>query len=275
VAKIIDGKMIAEQLRIQIKERVAALEKKPKLAVLLVGHDPASHLYVNLKEQACLETGIAFEKFLYPEDASEEELLAKIAELNADEKVAGILVQLPLPVQDADRVIAAIDPRKDVDGFHPANLESLCHNRPALVSAAALGIRRLIEEPGEDLTGKTGILVMSQRFAAPLLCLLADTGLTLSVIAPEDPQLKETTKTADVLVTAAGRAHFITPEMVKPGAIVIDVGTNKLDGRTVGDVDPKAAEAAGYLTPVPGGVGPMTVAMLLRNILQAQAGREL
>jgi len=200
-------------------------------------------------------------------------LIDRIQELNARREITGILVQLPLPQQDADKIVAAIDPKKDADGFHPENLRLLREGRPGIISAAALGIRRLIEEAKIDLNGKQAVLVCRPRFAEPISRLLQDKNLHVQVVAPEAPDLARQTAAADVLIVAAGKAHFIKANMVKPGAIVIDVGTNKKSGRTVGDVAPEVKKTAGFMTPVPGGVGPMTVAMLLQNIVTAAQTR--
>lgn len=270
MAKIIDGRSYARNIREKIRERVEAMPIKPKLAVILVGDDPASHLYVSLKQQACEEASIGFEKFLYLADTNEQIIINKIEELNNNRSVTGILVQLPLPTQDADRVVAAINPKKDVDGFHPANLENLKANQPAIVSATALGIMKLIAETKEPLRGKQAILVCGQRFAEPLIVLLQEHGAACEVVSPTDEHLANKTVQGDILVVAAGKPNLITGQMIKKNAIVLDVGTNKIANRTTGDVEEEsAAKAAGWLTPVPGGVGPMTVAMLLVNILKA------
>lgn len=270
MAQIIDGRSCARTIREKIKERVEQMRVKPKLAVILVGDDPASHLYVNLKQQACEEAGIGFEKFLYPALIDEQKIINQVRELNARTEVSGILVQLPLPSQNADRVVAAIDPKKDVDGFHPVNLENLKADHPALVSATALGIMKLITETHEEIKGKKAVLVSSPRFAEPLEILLSEHGVTSEVVSPDDPNLKEKTEHGDILIVAVGRPHLINGAMIKKKAIVLDVGTNKIAERTIGDVDEEsAAEVAGWITPVPGGVGPMTVAMLLVNITKA------
>ncbi|MBU0646217.1 bifunctional 5,10-methylenetetrahydrofolate dehydrogenase/5,10-methenyltetrahydrofolate cyclohydrolase [Patescibacteria group bacterium] len=270
MVQIINGREIARDIREKIRERVEQMPIKPKLAVILVGDDEASHLYVGLKQRACEEAGIGFELFLYPADASEPEIVSKIQELNARTEVTGILVQLPLPSQNADRVVLAIDPKKDVDGFHPANLENLKNDHPTLVSATALGIMKLITATNEELRGKQAVLVSGERFAEPLEILLAEQGVASEVVSPDDPHLKEKTQQGDILIVAVGRPHLINGEMIKNKAIVLDVGTNKIAERTIGDVDQEsAAEAASWITPVPGGVGPMTVAMLLVNITKA------
>jgi len=269
MAQMIDGREIADRIRAKIKERVANLPSKPGLAVLLVGDDPASHLYVGLKKKACEEAGIAFELNLYPADEPEERLISKIQELNGRRDVTGILVQLPLPSQNADRVILAIDPNKDVDGFHPENLRRLEAGEPGIVPALELGIMKLIDSAPAPKNASAAI-VGSEFFARPLKTLLRERGITAMVVDPKSADLASQTKNAGTLVVAVGKPGLITAELVLPGAIVIDVGTTRVGERTVGDVDQKSVQkVAGALTPVPGGVGPMTVAMLLANILKA------
>lgn len=273
-AQILDGRALARTVREQIKERVARLPSSPGLGVILVGNDPASHLYVSLKEQACREAGIRFEKQLYDAAVPEKELVAQIEKWNGRDDIDGILVQLPLPSQDEDRVIAAIDPGKDVDGFHPKNIRKLDAGEPGMISAVALGVMRLIGETGRSLSGLSAVIVASALFAHPIVKLLENESVRSSVIAADDPKLSDKTKTADILVVAVGKPGLITAPCVKPGAIVIDVGTTRVGDSVVGDVDSISVEpVAGSLTPVPGGVGPMTVAMLLENVLKAYERR--
>jgi len=263
--QLLNGKILAETIRHEIKEQISKLENKPGLAVILVGEDPASHLYVSLKEKVCLEVGINFQKFIFPASATEEELLNKINELNKKNEVNGILVQLPLPNQDTDKIIAAIDPTKDVDGFHPENLRRLEAGEPCLVSPVVLGVMRLIEETGEALSEKKVVLIMSEIFARPFRAILRQA----DVVSPSDASLKEKTKNSDLIITAVGQPDLLTGEMIKSGAIVIDVGTTRVDKKIVGDVNFSSTEQLnGWLTPVPGGVGPMTVAMLARNVVK-------
>lgn len=272
IMMILDGKTYASTIRAKIKERVSALETKPGLAILLVGDDPASHIYVNLKQKACEEAGIHFEKVLYSADVSEKELIEKIKELNLQPNINGILVQIPLPNQDADRVIAAIDPIKDVDGFHPQNLKALKEGKPALAPAVALGILKLIDKALEHKTraGLHAVIVSSDFFAAPLEVLLREQQISSEVVHPDDALFKEKTSEADILIVALGKPNLIHGSLIKSGAILIDVGTTKVDGKLVGDIDRASVEEiAGALSPVPGGVGPMTVAMLLLNVLNA------
>ncbi|MEK7614923.1 MAG: bifunctional 5,10-methylenetetrahydrofolate dehydrogenase/5,10-methenyltetrahydrofolate cyclohydrolase [Patescibacteria group bacterium] len=269
-AQLIDGNALAQTIRAKIKERVAALSSQPGLAVILVGADPASHTYVGIKQKACEEAGIRFEKILYFATESEETVIEKIRELNAREDIHGILVQLPLPTQNADNIIPEIDPNKDVDGFHPKNLERLKLGQPCIASAVALGILKLIDAATKVTSGLTATIVSSERFAEPIVALLRERGIKAVVSPEEDPLLKSKTSASDILIVAEGHPGFIKGDMVKPGAIVIDVGTTKIDGKLYGDVDQTSVEpVAGFLTPVPGGVGPMTVAMLLVNVLKA------
>ncbi len=272
MAILLDGRAIGARIREKVKARVAAMPTSPGLAVILVGDDPASHLYDALKKKACEEAGIRFELFLYPADEPEQSLIAKIDELNARHDVTGILVQLPLPTQNADRVIAAIRPDKDVDGFHRDNLKALAEGRPGIVSALALGIMKLVDEAGVGRRERRVIIVGSALFAEPLRCLFAEQRAIVERVDPLDPELASETKTADVLVVAVGKPGLIVGSMVKPGAIVIDVGTTKVGRRVVGDVDAESVSSvAAALSPVPGGAGPMTVAMLTLNVLKAAA----
>lgn len=271
MAMILNGKELGQRIRDKIATRVSALSGTPGLGVILVGDDPASHLYVELKRRACEEAGIAFELFLYPSDTQEDVLVQKVIDLNARADIHGILVQLPLPSQNADRIIATIDPLKDVDGFHPENLQKLREDKPCMASAVALGVMKLIDEGLQNLpdAGRDAVIVASALFAEPISILMKERGLTPTVVQAEHPDLGSVTRAADVLVVAEGIPGLIQPEMVKPGAIVVDVGTTRTDNGLQGDVAPAVDAVAGALTPVPGGVGPMTVAMLLVNILKA------
>lgn len=267
MAFILNGRQLAVRIREKIKTRAASLPSQPGLAVLLVGADPASHTYVGLKRAACEEAGIRFEQSLYFATEPEETLIKKIDELNKRNDIHGILVQLPLPTQDADRVIAAIDPLKDVDGFHPANLEALRRGEPGIASAVALGVMKLLDEAKAH---GHACIVSSTLFAAPLEILLKERGVTSTVVQPEDSNFVEQTRRADIIIVAKGIPGLIRGNMVKPGATVIDVGTTRTGEGLKGDVEFESVEpVAGAITPVPGGVGPMTVAMLLVNILKA------
>jgi methylenetetrahydrofolate dehydrogenase (NADP+)/methenyltetrahydrofolate cyclohydrolase len=268
-AQIIDGKKIAGQIRDEIKKEIADLKITPGLAAILVGADPASHLYVNLKERACAEVGIHFEKYLFFATEPEEKIIKKIQELNHNPDIHGILVQIPLPSHfDENKIIATIDPQKDADGFHPENIKKLLAGKPAIVPPVIAGILKLIESTGIEMQNKKiTILTNSEIFAKPLEKILKNNQIT-AAITPADPA--PFTRDADIVITALGRPKFLTGEMIKDGAVLIDVGTTRLeDGTTVGDVDFESVkEKASWLTPVPGGVGPMTVAMLLKNVLE-------
>jgi methylenetetrahydrofolate dehydrogenase (NADP+)/methenyltetrahydrofolate cyclohydrolase len=265
---IIDGKKLALQIRQKIKKEIAELGIKPGLAVILVGADPASHLYVGLKEKAAAEVGINFEKYLFFATEPEEKIIAKIQELNARPDINGIVVQLPLPQgYDESKIVAAIDPLKDADGFHPENIAKLLADEPEIVPPVIAGIFKLIESTGTELINKKiTILANSEILAKPLKKLLEGNEVKVA-LHPENPAA--ISRDADIVITALGRPRVITGEMIKPGSILIDVGTTRMDdGQTVGDVDfDSASQVAGWITPVPGGVGPMTVAMLLQNVL--------
>lgn len=276
MATLLDGRAIGARIREKVKARVAAMPVSPGLAVILVGDDPASHLYDALKKKACEEAGIRFELFLYPADEPEQSLIAKVKELNARHDVTGILVQLPLPTQNADRVIAAVRPDKDVDGFHPENLKALRDGRPGIVSALALGIMKLVDGAGVARHPRHVAIVGSELFAEPLRHLFAEQRATVERVDPLDQDIASKTRGADILVTAVGKPGLIVGSMVKPDAIVIDVGTTRVGKRIVGDVEATSVlPVAGALSPVPGGAGPMTVAMLMVNILKAAGLQEV
>jgi methylenetetrahydrofolate dehydrogenase (NADP+)/methenyltetrahydrofolate cyclohydrolase len=275
-ARIIDGKSIAAELRRDLGPRVAALAARgvrPGLAVILVGDDPASRVYVRNKERACEQTGIASRHIALPAQVDEAELLGTISRLNADAAVHGILVQLPLPRHlDPDRVIEAIAPHKDADGFHPMNTGALLAGRPGFLPCTPAGIMVMLERSGIALRGKRAVVVgRSNIVGKPMALLLLQRDATVTICHSKTRDLPGLTREADVLVAALGRVKAIGAAMVKPGACVIDVGINRLeDGSLAGDVDAAAVkEVAGWLTPVPGGVGPMTVAMLLANCVRA------
>lgn len=274
MATVLDGKTLATAIRAKVKGRVASLSAKPGLAVLLVGDDPASHLYVNLKEKACAEVGIRFERKEYAADVSEDNLVKDIRALNQRTDIDGILIQLPLPSQNADHVVAAIDPKKDVDGFHPKNLAALAAGLPCLAPPVHLGVMKLIESTGQNITGKTAVVVSSVVFGSPLVSLLGERNVSAHIISLNAKNLKEELQTADIVVTAIGRPAFITGDMLKPQAIVIDVGTSKRNDKVVGDVDRSTVDSvAAFVSPVPGGSGPLTVAYLLLNVLKARQHR--
>ncbi len=275
-ARIIDGKALAADLRRELAPRVAALAARgvrPGLAVILVGDHPASHVYVRNKVRACEETGIDSRHIALPADVRQPELLAAIATLNADPAIHGILVQLPLPPHiDADRVLEAIAPQKDVDGFHPMNTGALLAGRPGFVPCTPAGIMVMLDRAGVTLRGKRAVVVgRSNIVGKPMALLLLQRDATVTVCHSKTKDLPGLTREADVLVAALGRPKAISAAMVKPGACVVDVGINRLeDGTLAGDVDTAATmDVAGWITPVPGGVGPMTVAMLIANCIRA------
>jgi methylenetetrahydrofolate dehydrogenase (NADP+)/methenyltetrahydrofolate cyclohydrolase len=275
-AQIIDGKALAESVRAALRSRVAALAARgvrPGLAAILAGADPASRVYVRNKVRACEDTGVHSEVHEFPEPVSEGELLQRIAKLNADPRIHGVLVQLPLPGKlDASRVLGAIDPAKDADGFHAESLGALLQGRPGFVPGTPAGVMALIEHAGAPVAGRHAVIVgRSTIVGKPAALLLLQRDATVSICHSKTPDLASLTRQADILVAAVGRAKLITAGMVKPGACVIDVGINRgADGKLVGDVDFDAVKAvAGWLTPVPGGVGPMTVAMLMANTVKA------
>ncbi len=270
-ARVMDGKALAAKVRSQVAGDVAALGEPVALATVLVGDDPASAVYVRNKRKACAEAGIESIHHELGVDTSEAELLGLVGELNDDPSVTGILVQLPLPEQiDESAVIRAIAPRKDVDGFHPSNAGQLLQGEPTLVSATPAGIMELLAEYDVELEGATAVVVgRSNIVGKPVALLLLGAHATVTLCHSRTRELGEVTRRADVLVAALGRAEAISADMVKPGAAVIDVGINRVDDRLVGDVAADASEVAGLLTPVPGGVGPMTIASLLQNTVKA------
>ena len=275
-ARILDGKSLAAATRSALKQKVDALVRRgvrPGLAVVLAGDDPGSKVYVRNKTSACEEVGVRSQQIDYPASVSQEELIRRIRKLNADSDVHGILVQLPLPKPiDAARVLAAVAPEKDVDGFHEANLGALLAGRPRVVPCTPLGCMRLIELAGVPIAGAHAVVVgRSNIVGKPVAQLLLQKDATVTICHSRTRDLAAVCRGADILVAAIGRAKFITADMVKPGACVIDVGINRLpDGKLAGDVDTeRVREVAGWITPVPGGVGPMTIAMLLENCFNA------
>jgi len=278
-ARILDGKAVAARIRASMAEDVAALIKKhgraPGLAVILVGEDAASQVYVRNKKKACVDTGIESASFsqTLPVNTTQQHLLGLIAELNANPKVDGILVQMPLPAQiDSETVIEAIDPGKDVDGFHPYNVGRLAARIPGLRSCTPYGCMKLLEETGLDLHGQEAVIVGASNIVGrPMALELLLAGATVTVAHKFTRDLKSHVERADIVVAAAGKPGLVKGEWVKPGAVVMDVGINRMDdGRLTGDVEyAAAAERAGWITPVPGGVGPMTITMLLANTVQA------
>ena len=271
-ATIIDGKSLGAKVREEVAASVADLGRVG-LATVLVGDDPASHIYIDLKQKAAVQAGMEARDLKLPADTSEDELLATIAELNADEGVDGLLVQLPLPDHiDENRAIEAIAPGKDVDGIHPLNAGRLYLGRPTLVHGTPLGIMRMLDEYEIPLEGAHAVVVgRSAIVGKPMAHLLLQRNATVTVCHSRTQDLQRHTLDADVLVAAVGRTHVISADMVKAGATVIDVGMNRDEGsrKVLGDVDPSAMDEAAYMTPVPGGVGPMTIAMVLQNTVTA------
>jgi methylenetetrahydrofolate dehydrogenase (NADP+)/methenyltetrahydrofolate cyclohydrolase len=276
-ARIIDGKAIAAAMRAKLGARVATLPFRPGLAVVLVGDDPASSVYVRSKDRAATAAGIAAQTIRLPADTSEEALLTRIARLNADPAIDGILVQLPLPSHIATRtVIEAVDPEKDVDGFHPLNAGHLAAGYPGLVPCTPLGVMKLLAEAGVALAGARALVLgRSAIVGRPMVALLLAANATVTVAHSRTRDLPAECRRADVLVAAVGKPEMVRGDWIAPGATVIDVGVNRLpDGRLVGDVAfAEVSQAAGAITPVPGGVGPMTIACLLENTMTAALRR--
>ncbi|MBP3717913.1 MAG: bifunctional methylenetetrahydrofolate dehydrogenase/methenyltetrahydrofolate cyclohydrolase FolD [Eubacterium sp.] len=277
MAELIDGKKISRDLKDEVKEKVAELKAKGievTLAVILVGNDPASTVYVGNKKKACEYTGINSRSFELPEETTQEELMKLIDDLNKDDSVNGILVQLPLPKHlDEDKVIRAISPDKDVDGFHPESVGRLSIGVPGFVSCTPAGVIELLKRSGTVLDGANAVVVgRSNIVGKPMSVLLLRENATVTICHSHTKNLKEICKAADILVVAIGQPKFIDGSYIKEGATVIDVGIHRIDGtkKLCGDVDyESAAEVAGKITPVPGGVGPMTIAELMNNCLQS------
>ena len=274
--QIIDGKAISTALKEELKEKVTKLAGQgitPCLAVILVGEDPASAVYVNNKKKACEFIGIKYLSYELPESTSEEELLKLIATLNADDSVNGILVQLPLPKQiHEDAVIKAISPKKDVDGFHPESVGALCIGQPGYVSCTPAGIIELLKRSKVEIEGKECVIIgRSNIVGKPMSLLMLHENATVTVCHSRTQNLKEVCKRADILIVAIGKPKMITSEYVKEGAVVIDVGIHRLEGKKLcGDVDfDDVAPHTSAITPVPGGVGPMTIAMLMKNCVES------
>jgi methylenetetrahydrofolate dehydrogenase (NADP+) / methenyltetrahydrofolate cyclohydrolase len=270
VATLMEGTPLAARIREEVADEVRELGRLG-LVTLQVGEDPASTIYLRLKHQAAAEAGISSDDRKLPEQITEAELVALIDELNDDDDVDGILVQLPLPAHlDEERVIRAIEPVKDVDGLHPFNAGELYLGRPRLVPATPLGIMALLAEHRIPLEGAEAVVVgRSDIVGKPIAHLLLQANATITICHSRTSDLARYTLEADVLVVAVGSAEVVTPDMVKQGSAVVDVGINRTEGGIVGDVAPDAGDVAGFITPVPGGVGPMTIAMLLRNAVKA------
>ncbi|MBR0175454.1 MAG: bifunctional methylenetetrahydrofolate dehydrogenase/methenyltetrahydrofolate cyclohydrolase FolD [Bacteroidales bacterium] len=278
---IIDGKAISQAVKDEVKAEVAGIAARggrvPCLCVIIVGENPASQVYVRNKVKAAAYTGMESRLIELPASVSQEDMLARIAELNAEASVDGILVQLPLPGHiDEEKVIDAICPEKDVDGFHPSNVAGLWLGKDCIVPCTPAGVMCLLDSTGVDLKGKSAVVVgRSNIVGKPVAKLLLDRNATVTIAHSRTADLGAVCRQADVLVAAVGRPALITGDMVKPGAIVIDVGINRLpDGRLCGDVDfASCVNVAGWITPVPGGVGPMTIALLMNNTLRCYLKR--
>jgi methylenetetrahydrofolate dehydrogenase (NADP+) / methenyltetrahydrofolate cyclohydrolase len=276
-ARIIDGKALAAEMRATLAQHVATLPFRPGLAVVLVGDDPASEVYVHSKDRAAKAAGIAVHTIRLPADTSEEALLTRIARLNADPAIDGILVQLPLPPHIATQaVIEAVDPEKDVDGFHPINVGRLATGHPGLVPCTPLGVMKLLAKADVPLEGARALVLgRSTIVGRPMVTLLLAANATVTVAHSRTRDLAAECRRADVLVAAAGKPELVRGDWIKPGAVVIDIGVNRGDdGKLVGDVAfAEATAVAGAITPVPGGVGPMTIACLLENTVTAALRR--
>jgi len=296
-ARILDGNKIAAEIRSEVAAEVKALSRaglRPGLAVVLVGHNPASEIYVRGKVKSSEEVGLYSERYTPPEIATTEELLALVNDLNRRDEVDGILVQLPLPAQvDAKRVLQAVDPSKDVDGFHPMNVGFLSTQRPGLVPCTPNGVMEILRRSNIPISGQEAVVVgRSDIVGKPMAMLLTNANATVTICHSKTRDLPGVCRRADILVAAIGKAGLVTPDFVRPGATVIDVGMNKITDRAefekyfkgnvkreqafakngstlMGDVDPVVTEVAGALTPVPGGVGPLTIAMLMSNTVRA------
>ncbi len=272
---VMEGRSVAARWKADAANRAQACRARgivPQLAVVMVGDDPASQVYVRNKDKACKQAGILSSIVQLQTDCTQEELEAAVKKLNEDTAVHGILVQLPLPAHlNEERVLSIIDPEKDVDGFHAVNSGRLAIGQRGFVPCTALGVMKLLEAYDIPVRGRHVVIIgRSNIVGKPLALLMLAADATVTVCHSKTENLKELTRQADILVAAVGRANFVTADMVKPGAVVIDVGTNRVDGKLVGDVNAEEVEqVAGYLTPVPGGVGQMTIAMLLANTLDA------
>lgn len=264
--KLINGKSLAASIRAEIKEKITKLGFAPGLGVILVGNDPSSHLYVRLKEKACAEVGIRFEKKIFSENAKQNEIITAIQQYNRRKDIQGILVQIPLPKNfDTDKIISAINSQKDVDGFHPVNLLAMREGRANIVPGVALGILKLVQSTDVPLKNKKAVLLVnSEIFALPIKYLLKKNGVKVDIKLNPKPS---TLYPYNIIIIALGKPKFLASDMIKDGAIVIDVGTTKVNDHLSGDADFESfKDRNGFITPVPGGVGPMTVAMLLQNI---------
>lgn len=269
---IIDGKAISKEIQENIRKEVELLDKKPGLAVILVGDDSASQVYVNNKEKMCKKLGINSFVYRLSENTNEKELLDLIEKLNNDSDVDGILLQHPVPSHiDEIKAFCTISPKKDVDGFNIINRGRLCVGEDAFVACTPLGVVEMIRHEGIEINGKHCVIIgRSNIVGKPLYELMLRENATVTVCHSKTTNLKDICRTADILVAAIGKPKFVTEDMVKDGAVVIDVGINRIDGKLIGDVDfENVSKKASYITPVPGGVGPMTIAMLMKNVMKA------
>lgn len=277
MSKIIDGKELAKKVRLELKDEVEKLKKDenihPKLAVIMVGSDPASQIYVRNKSKACDEIGIEFEEFLLDEKTTQKELLDLIDKLNENEKVNGILLQSPIPKNlDINEAFRRISPEKDVDGFNPVNVGKLTLGQKGFVSCTPFGVIKMLEEYNIDIEGKNAVVLgRSNIVGKPMSQCLLNKNATVTICHSKTKNINDITKNADIIVAAIGKKEFVKGDMVKEGAVVIDVGINRgEDGKLKGDVDfEEVSKKASYITPVPGGVGPMTIAMLMTNVVKA------
>ena len=276
MAEIIDGKELAKKVRKELKKEVEVLKAKginPKLAVIMVGNDPGSTVYVRNKSKACEKVGIEFEEFLFEETIEEKELLDLIDKLNEDDSIHGILLQCPVPKHiDVNKAFRRISPNKDVDGFNPINVGNLTIGEDAFISCTPYGVVKMFEEYNIETEGKRAVILgRSNIVGKPMIQCMLNKNSTVTVCHSRTQNIGEVIKEADIVIAAIGKPNFVKADMVKDGAVVIDVGINRLDDGTItGDVDyEKVAEKASYITPVPGGVGPMTIAMLLNNVVKA------
>ena len=277
MSKIIDGKELAKKVRLELKDEVEKLKKDenihPKLAVIMVGSDPASQIYVRNKSKACDEIGIEFEEFLLDENTTQKELLDLIDRLNENEKVNGILLQSPIPKNlDINEAFRRISPEKDVDGFNPVNVGKLTLGQKGFISCTPFGVIKMLEEYNIDIEGKNAVVLgRSNIVGKPMSQCLLNKNATVTICHSKTKNINDITKNADIIVAAIGKKEFVKGDMVKEGAVVIDVGINRgEDGKLKGDVDfEEVSKKASYITPVPGGVGPMTIAMLMTNVVKA------
>ena len=278
-ARILDGRALAAAIYTEVKEgieaRLAQGGSRPYLATVLVGNDPGSEAYIRMKHRNCEQVGIESSDHRLPESSSTEEVLGLVSGLNADERVSGILVQMPMPRQiDAALIIDAVDPVKDVDGYHPLNLGLLAAGSPRVIPCTPYGIMELLRRNQVPIEGARAVVLgRSNTVGKPIALLLLASNATVTVCHSRTQDIHSLCRDADILVAAIGQAHFVRPEHVKPGAAVIDVGVDHVDGKLAGDVRPDVGEVAGWLTPNPGGVGPMTRAMLISNTFEAEARR--